>query len=281
MIHMTPLPGSYVWSMRDRLFPLIDNLEAESVADRALTLCLECPERDPWGMFVAASQRNHVPLARGALWALARDESMNQGSFADDNEDIFGPHSFGNGHSHSHHGSPVSHHRSLGGSGYSSMLSSPSSTSSKRSSKAVPPPSLRSLTANNVEGVSAPFMLGLLNAVVAAAEDRAPLGWTAIANRFEPVFPEEASAVLSKKQRKRLVAQFEQGHPGQFGQFEGRQVNSVSPRLGGGGGLGLSFGNQGALPQQMKGKQMGGHSGGMKGHPVGMSQPRGQQVLAA
>jgi len=262
MIHYVPMPGSFVWSMRDRLFPLCAELDSKSAMERALSLCLDCPQRDPWGMFVAAGKNNFIPLARVALWELAREEEVRTGTF-----NMFGH--------HAHHGMNMNYFN-LGGEGQfgplsPSTVSSPQSMSSKRSSKAVPAPSLHNLTAANLDGVPAAFMLGLLNAVMEASKDGAPLTWASVAARFEPVLTEERQ--LSKKAQKQMLAQ-QYGSPMQQHQPHFQINNAQSPQhhmghMGmGGAGLGLNFDPQQAsfmdarTKQQMMGKQRG-----MQGHP--------------
>jgi hypothetical protein len=156
-------------------------------------------------MFVAASKNNYTPLARVALWELAREEMIMM-------EMEMGTHARGHLHAHVH----VAHDMAEGHAGrmpvpmgmefnspFASMPSRPDSFSLVRSSTAVSPPLLRRLTAANLEGVSAPFVVGLLNAIMSAATDGVPLSWTAVAARFEPVIADERPP--TKKERKEMM----------------------------------------------------------------------------
>ncbi|BEJ16687.1 hypothetical protein CspHIS471_0600880 [Cutaneotrichosporon sp. HIS471] len=75
LLHSIPMPASFVWSVHNELFALCDEMGADSVAQIALTSLCSVVERDPWGMFVLGSQRNHFALARAALSALAASEN--------------------------------------------------------------------------------------------------------------------------------------------------------------------------------------------------------------
>lgn len=186
-MHLVPLPGSYVWHQHERLFALCDELGCDSVIERALALCIECASRDPWGMFVAASQRSNTALAKAALMALAYEDPTATVDFgssgAPDGGDAFPRRRNGfpptiNGHHHAHSPGPAP---------------APARRVPK-SAKAVAPPPLAGLNPANSGNITLPFMLGLFNAALDAASDGHAVTWSALANRFEPVFEDDAAA---------------------------------------------------------------------------------------
>lgn len=57
--------------MSDPFFKLCDYLGSRGVAERALLHANSEVERDPWALFVLASQKNNIGLAKSALRSLA------------------------------------------------------------------------------------------------------------------------------------------------------------------------------------------------------------------
>lgn len=60
-----------VWSVREPLFKLCEYLGSRGVAERALLHMNSEVEHDPWTLFVLASQKKNVGLAKSALRSLA------------------------------------------------------------------------------------------------------------------------------------------------------------------------------------------------------------------
>jgi len=77
-MHMRPVPAGMVWSLKDKLLRLCDDLGTPSVAERAVFSMHDNVHKDPWGVFGLASQRGNVSLAKAALKCLADDDKGNR-----------------------------------------------------------------------------------------------------------------------------------------------------------------------------------------------------------
>lgn len=70
LMHMKPAPSPAIWAYKTQLLKLADELGAKGVTERILFSLCEHIERDPWAIFVLASQRGSITLAKTALKAL-------------------------------------------------------------------------------------------------------------------------------------------------------------------------------------------------------------------
>jgi len=77
LIHQRRLPALLIWSIRDPLRKLCDDLGCTSISERALFGMHECVEKDPWSVFCLTSQPGNVGLATSALRTMA-DKSDTQ-----------------------------------------------------------------------------------------------------------------------------------------------------------------------------------------------------------
>jgi hypothetical protein len=127
-------------------------------------------------------------------------------------------------------------------------------------------------------------MLGLFNAIMAAATDGVPLTWANVATRFDPMLGGEERP-LTKKERKQLG-----GNVNQFGQYQpmGHMGSSTSVKMhtndSGGDAQGAGFSRNSSPNQQQQPFHASGNKAmqnkqqmmaGKKGFAAGNMQPTG------
>ncbi|WOO84645.1 uncharacterized protein LOC62_06G008164 [Vanrija pseudolonga] len=187
--------GNLVFIQHAALLKFCDELGSKAVADRVLSQMITVVHKDPWGLFLVASQRNHVALAKTALQhlgALERQQKLadSGGDMDDAARESFKP-------AKVHHHAIANGHAAANGHGHAEhkVLVSPTKRPLKAKYKAkypapAPIPKVSDLTPDNMANVGVPFMLGLFNAALdyRAVEHPGPVGWNEIAEKWEPIY---------------------------------------------------------------------------------------------
>lgn len=193
--------GNLVFIQHQALLKFCDDLGSKAVEDRVFSQLITVVHKDPWGLFLVASQRNHVALAKTALQhlgALERQKKLADSGAETDDAREFKPtkvhhahhayHAVANGHAaaNGHGGEHKANGKDLG-----SFTKRPLKAKYKNKYPAAAPiPKVSDLTPDNMTNVGVPFMLGLFNAALdyRAVEHPGPVGWNEIAEKWEPVY---------------------------------------------------------------------------------------------
>ncbi|KAL1407124.1 hypothetical protein Q8F55_006538 [Vanrija albida] len=184
--------GNLVFVVHKALLKFCDDLGSKAVAERALSALIMVVHKDPWGLFLLASQRNHVPLAKTALQHLGSLERQQKLHDSDTDE--------GRREVKVQHGAVANGHAAANGHIQYKANGNLAVASPKRPLKAkykakypapAPIPKVSDLTPENIGNVGVPFMLGLFNAALdqrGVVEHPGAVGWNEISEKWEPVY---------------------------------------------------------------------------------------------